>query len=177
MPKANIMLPDGTKIEIDGSLEGVQKLTEHFGNRRHVNGAASAQDFAAPGPAPAPASAQGAEDDVPNIPRIVATIKDCEEAELIEMKVLDQKDVMNRVLLCLWAVHKYFSGNSGLTSGEIDKITAELGVRVNIANVSTALSGKAKAFLAGDAVRKKGAAVRYKLNRRGVQTFEGLLKS
>jgi hypothetical protein len=85
--------------------------------------------------------------------------------------------VLNRVLLCLWIVDRDFGPAIGVTSGEIEKITDQLGVKVGISNASTILSGRAKAFVSGDTVRKQGGAVRYKLNRRGVQQFESILAS
>jgi hypothetical protein len=108
--------------------------------------------------------------------RVCATrIKDCDEAEQIEARVLDQKDMLNRVLLCLRILHRDFSWTMGLTSGYIEKVTDQLGVKVGISNTSTILSGHAKAFVSGDAVRKQGGAVHYKLNRRGLQWFESAL--
>jgi hypothetical protein len=175
-PKANISLPDGTKIELDGSLEELQALTEHLHSR----------SAAAPQPRPAahvPPAAQrpadtaegGDGDDEPDIARIVAIIRDCDEAETIEKKVLDKRDVMNRVLLCLWIVQKYVSQTMGLTSGDAEKITDQLGIKVHISHASTTLSDRAKAYVTGDSVRRKGGAVHYRLNRRGTQYFEGVL--
>jgi hypothetical protein len=123
----------------------------------------------------ATASPNDADEDVPDIARIVAIIKDCDEAEVIETRVLDRKDVLNRVLLPLYVVNRHVGGTMGLTSGDIEKVTEQLGVKVNISGASTMLSGRAKSYVTGDAVRKKGGTVRYKLNRRGVQYFEEVL--
>lgn len=170
MPKASVTLPNGTTIEIDGTLEEVQALTEFYGRGGGASGVK-------PPPArQAAVQAGGGDDsDVLDIARVVAFIKDCDEAETIESRVLDQKDVLNRVLLCLWAVGKSMNDAMGLTSGDIEKITDQLGVKVGISNASTVLSGRAKAFVSGDSVRKQGGAVRYKLNRRGMQAFDAVL--
>ncbi len=169
MPKASILLRDGTKIEIHGTVEEVQRLTEHYSRV-----AAPRTEGSAPknGHEPAPTAVDGGE---PDVAAIVAIIRDCDEAERIETRVLDQKDVLNRVLLCLWIVHKYVDQMLGLTSGDVERITEQLGVKVGISNASNVLSGRAKSFVAGDTVRKRGGTVRYRLNRRGVQHFDAVL--
>ncbi|MFA5958844.1 MAG: hypothetical protein WC811_19950 [Hyphomicrobium sp.] len=169
MPKANITLTNGTTIEIEGTLEEIQQLSDHLGRKNSVVPTArpmNSKDALVP-------SADDSE--VPDIASIVSIVKDCEEAERIELVVLDRPDVLNRVLLCLWVVNRYVSPTMGLTSGDIEKITDQLGVRISTANASKMLSGKAKAFVSGDAVRKQGAAVHYRLNRRGLQAFESVL--
>src|SRR5688572_3591500 len=119
-PKANICLPDGTKIELDGTLDELQKLTEHLHSR-----GAGAQPLKQPAYTPPPAGRPadqaegGGGDEEPDVARIVAIIRDCDEAEVIERKVLDKRDVLNRVLLCLWIVNKYVSPTMGLTSGDV----------------------------------------------------------
>jgi hypothetical protein len=54
-----------------------------------------------------------------------------------------------------------------LTSGEVSKVTTELGIRIDVANASKTLSGSASRYVIGDRVRKSGQPVRYKLSRRG----------
>jgi hypothetical protein len=167
-PKASVVLSNGTKIEIEGTVEEVAKLTELY------NKAAEKPTSASRAPS---AGAPRTDDDdaLPDIATIVMHIKECDEAEIIEQSVLDQKDVINRVLLCLFIVQKYVSETLGLTSGDIEKITDQLGVKVAISSASTILSGRAKAYVTGDAVRKKGGTVRYRINRRGLQYFETVL--
>jgi len=106
---------------------------------------------------------------------IVNKIKDCEEFEEIEKEVLDKNSIPNRVLLPFYICYKYFP-EQGLTTGNIEKITEELGVRVRTPNVSNAITNSLWKYLAGDSSRKKGKAVVYKLNRKGVNYFESILK-
>jgi hypothetical protein len=63
-----------------------------------------------------------------------------------------------------------------LSSGEISKITADLGVPVSQPNVSKTLSGTAAKYVMGDRVRKKGQPVRYKLSRRGLQYLQSVIR-
>lgn len=166
-PTAKFELPNGTMIEVDGSIDDIARL---------------AQLYSSPNNGPRPATAaRPTNDDSTNaddidIPALVGLIKDCDDAELIEQRVLNQRSALNRVLLPLYISHKHVSEMLGLTSGDIEKITDQLGVKVSVSNASNILSNQAKSYVTGDAVRKKGAVVRYRLNRRGVQYFEELLR-
>jgi hypothetical protein len=174
MPKADILLPNGTKVVIDGSVEDIKEIMAHSSQMAAPGGSVMSESHQRHDPVPK-STEGGGQDENPDIAAIVARIKDCDEAEQIERRVLDHRDVLNRVLLCLWIVDRDFRPTMGLTSGEIEKITDQLGVKVGISNASTILSGRAKAFVSGDTVRKQGGAVRYKLNRRGVLQFESIL--
>ena len=99
---------------------------------------------------------------------IVTQIKTCGEAEAIEENVLSQNKQIDRTLLPLYIVHSYFENGFGLTSGDINKITNDLGIPIATANASKTLSGTAKGYVIGDTLRKKGGVVRYKLHKRGV---------
>lgn len=170
MPKASITLPNGTTIEIDGTLDEIQRFSDHIGR-----GGAHTADSASR--APSHSGPSNVEDDEqPDIAHIVSLIKDCDEAETIETRILNQTDVLNRVLLCLWVVHRYVSQSMGLTSGDIEKITDQLGVKISTSNASKMLAGRAKSFVSGDAVRKQGTAVHYRINRRGMQAFETIIQ-
>ena len=102
-----------------------------------------------------------------DIAAVVAILKDCPEAEIIQERVLDAQplNAVHRTLMCLWAVNKYVNDQLGLTSGDIEKITDQLGIKLDISS----------AFVSGDSVRRKGGAVHYRLNRRGIQEFERIL--
>ncbi|MCD4670164.1 MAG: hypothetical protein K8S14_06940 [Actinomycetia bacterium] len=106
---------------------------------------------------------------------IVNKMKDCDEFEEIEKEVLDKSSIPRRVLLPFYICYKYFP-QQGLTTGTVEKITKELGVRVRTPNVSKAITNSLLKYLAGDSSRKKGRAVVYKLNRKGAKYFESILK-
>ncbi len=107
---------------------------------------------------------------------IVKKIKDCDEADKIEAEILDKTAQSGRVLLPFFICHKYFPQQT-LTTGDIEKITSELGVKVKTSNVSTAITKSLQKYLDGSSTRKKGRAVSYKLNRKGAKYFESLLTS
>lgn len=106
---------------------------------------------------------------------IVNKIKNCDESDRIEAKILNKTSIPGRVLMPFYICYKYFPDQS-LTTGDIEKITGELRVRVKTPNVSNAIAGPLRKFLFGDSIRAKGKAVRYKLSRKGATHFEGLIK-
>ena len=105
---------------------------------------------------------------------IVNKIKECEESEKIYAQVLTKISLPTRVLLPFYICYKYFPEQS-LTTGDIEKITSELRVRVKVPNVSKAVAGPLQKYLAGDSTRGRGKTSRYKLNLKGAKYFESLL--
>jgi hypothetical protein len=78
--------------------------------------------------------------------------------------------------LPLYIVHEHLGNAFGLSSGEVTKVTTDLGVPVSQPNASRTLSGTAAKYVIGDRVRKKGQPVRYKLSRRGVQYLQAVIR-
>ena len=107
---------------------------------------------------------------------IVNKIKDCEESEKIDAQVLNKISLPAKVLLPFYICYKYFP-EQGLTTGDIEKITSQLRVRVKVPNVSKAVAGSLQKYLAGDSIRGRGKTSRYKLNLKGAKYFESLLNS
>ena len=105
---------------------------------------------------------------------IVNKIKDCEESEKIDAQVLNKISLPAKVLLPFYICYKYFS-EQGLTTGDIEKITSQLRVRVKVPNVSKAVANSLQKYLAGDSTRGRGKTSRYKLNLKGAKYFESLL--
>jgi hypothetical protein len=173
MPKATLTLPDGTLVTIDGSPEEIQKVLALYGSPKTVTkGVKPPKDRPKAKPS-AKSSDEGSE--TADIPKIVNLVKTCDEAEAIEKNILDRTAMVDRVLLPLYIVHEHLGNNTGLTSGEISRITRELGVPVSQPNASRTLSGTASKYVMGDKVRVKGHAVRYQLTRRGVQFLKSVI--
>jgi len=105
---------------------------------------------------------------------IVNKIKNCEESEKIEKKILDKSSIPGRILLPFYICYKYFP-QQGLTTGDVAKITSELRVGIKTPNVSKAITDSLQKYLEGNSTRTKGKAVVYKLNRKGAKCFESLL--
>jgi hypothetical protein len=82
----------------------------------------------------------------------------------------------DRTLLPLYIVHEHLDNAFALSSGDVTKVTSDLGVRVSQPAASRTLSGTAAKYVVGDRVRKKGQLVRYKLSRRGLQYVQGVIR-
>ena len=107
--------------------------------------------------------------------QIVNLVKTCEEAEAIEKQILNRDSQVDRTLLPLYIVHEYLDNAFALTSGEIGKITTDLGIPISQPNASRTLAGTASRYVIGDKIKKKGQAVRYKLHRRGVDYIKSVI--
>lgn len=105
---------------------------------------------------------------------VVNKIKNCPESEKIDSQILDKSAISGRVLLPYYICYKYFP-ERGLTTGDVEKITSELRVRVKTPNVSNSITNSLWKYLDGDSSRVKGKPVIYKLNRKGANYFESLL--
>lgn len=183
MAKASLTLPSGTVVQIEGTADEVRELLKFYGAGTG-HGAPSARKRAAPlkvqetkGRGISSKNIAGdASESAPNLSEIVNLAKNCDEAEDIERQILDRASQVDRTLLPLYLVHEHLSNAFGLSSGEISKITTDLGVPVSQPNASSTLSGTAARYVIGDKVRKKGQAVRYKLSRRGLQYLQTVIE-
>jgi hypothetical protein len=176
MPKASLTLANGTVVTIEGTALEVNELLSFYG--AVVPEPASGQIHKQPIPhvrqnPESPGECKG--NDEVDLMAIVNHVKSCDEAEAIESQILDQSDQLPRVLLPMYVVYEHMNNAHGLTSGQINKVTVQLGVPVKPPNVSKTLAGAASKYVIGDTVRKNGQAVRYKLSRRGHTFLKGII--
>jgi hypothetical protein len=106
--------------------------------------------------------------------KIINKVGDCEESEQIKSKVLDKRSQEAKLLLCLYISYKYFS-NQWLNSGDMEKITSELGIKIDTRNITNKLK-EIRQYLESGSTRKKGQPTPYRLNRKGTNRFEEILK-
>jgi hypothetical protein len=173
MPKATIKLPNGTFITIDGSKEEIQDLLQLYSQgNKHLTGKDPEASLKTKAQGK---SGVGKQEEAVDLAKIVNLVKNSDEAEAIEVAILDRGSSLDRTLLPLYIIHEKINSADGLTSGEISKITKDLGVPVSQPNVSIILSGAASKFVIGNAVRKRGKAIRYRISRRGIQYLKSLL--
>ncbi len=185
MAKASLTLPNGTLVQIEGTLEEVQALLAHYGSgsapnrssdsKKSASGTSQKRRRSESPSNSAPRATSGDSDTSPNWAEIVNLTKTCDEAESIEAQILDRTSQVDRTLLPLYVVHEHLGNKFGLSSGDVSKITTDLGVPISTANASGTLSGTAAKYVMGDKVRKRGQAVRYKLSRRGVQYMKAVI--
>lgn len=105
---------------------------------------------------------------------IVNKVGDCDESEEVQSKVLDQKSMEAKILLCFYISYKYFK-NTWLTTGDIEKITSGLDAKIAVGNVSNKIKGELRQYLESGAVRKQGQPTPYRLNRKGTKRFNEII--
>lgn len=178
MAKASLKLSNGTVVTLEGTPEEVKELLQLYGGEHRP---ATKLALRQPQPPKSKSRDPGARRDETkggdklDLNAIVTLTKDCDEAEVIEEQILDRPAQVNRTLLPLYIVHEHLGNAFGLTSGEVTKITTDLGIPISQPNASRTLSGTAAKYVIGDKVKSKGQAVRYKLSRRGFQYMKQVL--
>jgi hypothetical protein len=175
-------LPNGTKVDIEGTTEEVAHLLATVGQAGSAGQTKSPHSPAVRKKARRVARDKGGakgksvtEQPVVEITAIVNAVKNCDEADAIEEKILDKTSQVDRTLLPLYVMHEYIEVKQGLTSGDINRVTTQLGIPISTANASSTLSGTASRYVMADSVRKKGVPVRYTLSRKGTQYMKGVL--
>jgi hypothetical protein len=183
MAKASLTLSNGTIVQIEGTVEEVQALLAYYGSDAVRPSSSPPEKIATARTKRRPGAHSTSQSPVegksgggsPNLAEIVNLAKTCDEAEKIEKQILDRVSLVDRTLLPFYIVHEHLDNRFGLSSGEVSKITTDLGVPISQPNTSRTLSGTASKYVIGDKVRKKGQAVRYKLSRRGLQYMKAVI--
>lgn len=181
MAKAQITLVNGTNITVDGTVEEIKHLLDYYGGHtttKHLTDEAPSRKkgIRPETPIEKPLKPKSGDNiDVP-LADIVNLVKNCDEAEKIEKQILDRTSLVNRCLLPLYIVHEHMQNVFALTTGEISKITSELGITVQQPNVSHVLTGSASRYVMGNRVRRRGQVVRYKLSRRGLKYLKAVIE-
>lgn len=167
MAKSTITLPDGTIITIDGSPEEIKKILSIYQpekiktlkgkeNNRSIKGKKESEHD--------------------SVLEIINYIKNCEEADAIEQKILDRASQVDRVLLPLYIADK-LENEPSLSSGDIHSVLRELGIKIALPNISNTLRGTASKYIMGDRQLKKGTGVvKYQISRPGRQYITKILE-
>ena len=177
MAKASLKLPNGTAVTLEGTPEEVKHLLELYGGERAELSTAKGRTWSRKprGRAPSPGQPKGESEGKPDLNEIVTLVKNCDEADVIERQILDRAAQVDRTLLPIYIVHEHLDNAFGLTSGEVNKVTRDLGIPISQPAASRTLSGTASKYVIGDKVKVKGQPVRYKLSRRGLAYMKEVL--
>jgi hypothetical protein len=116
MAKATVTLANGTIVNIEGTTAEVKELLSFYGSA-HAGPKDKHKTPPAPKTSRKPISKAQTEEVA--ISEIVKHVKDCNEADEIESRILDTTSQVNRILLPLFVVHKYMEASHGLTTGDI----------------------------------------------------------
>ena len=101
--------------------------------------------------------------------KITNLVHEFEEYSAVEENILNTNNRLGRILLAFKFAHE--AGYPTITTGDVERITDQLGIKISTSNVSHAIKGNRKYF-ASDTAVKKGTVVPYKLNRQGEQAFD-----
>ena len=108
-----------------------------------------------------------------DVPTLVDAINESDKHENIEKNILNKPSQINRIILCLYYASEVLDPPC-LTTGDIEKITNQLGVKLSSQNAAKTIKANQKYFTA-DQVRKVGAIIKYKLNRKGISAYGHIL--
>ncbi len=103
---------------------------------------------------------------------VANAVHESDKTEDIQKNILNKRDNLGRILLSFHFAHE--AGNEYLTTGDVEKITDQLRIKISQPNVSGCVAKNRKYFSAARA-RRRGAVVPYKLNRAGEQAYEKLI--
>jgi len=172
MVKASFILPDGTLVNIEGVTDEIKEVLDYYSgktiNRPTIISppkVTKQKDV----------SGKGFVQNETNLVDIINKIKSCDESELIESQIFDKSSRLERILLPMYIVKKYFNDDWLLSSGDISKIYSDLGIHLVIQSVSNVLSDSAKHYVMGDKVRTSGVPTKYKIGRKGMKYLEKVI--
>lgn len=104
---------------------------------------------------------------------VVNKVGECDESEEIQNRIIDKTSMEGKILLCFYISHKYFK-NTWLNTGDIEKITSDLGVKIDVRNATNKIK-ELRRYLESGKSRKKGQPTPYRLNRKGAKRFEEII--
>lgn len=104
-----------------------------------------------------------------NSEAVASAVHESDRFGEIEKNVLNKRSALGKILVTFHFAHE--KGYEYLTTGDVEKITDELGVKIASSNVSHCITANRKYFSRGT-MRRRGAKVPYKLNRLGELTYE-----
>jgi hypothetical protein len=107
-----------------------------------------------------------------DIAAICKAIKGSEDYPAIQQNILTTTNQLGRVLLSFVAARDV--GYKSISTGDVAKITAGLGVSLSQSNASKVIAKNADLFTAGKE-RKQGSIIPYRLNRNGRKAYSNIL--
>lgn len=168
--KATLSLPGGVVVRVEGAADEVRRVVKTLG-RPEPHSPADA-----PGRGRVASRDEGPAPQTPDLAELVNAIKESDEFEAFDQHIFKRRRQLERVLLPMYVLGKTSGSTVGLTSGEISRVCAELGLRMSQPNAAGVLSGAGARFVIGNRTRVKGQAVRYRLSRPGTQYIESVLR-
>jgi len=162
------------EVEVESTDKNyvAQKLEELLNLR---TGAPTPVKQAKPKPSSQPATPSPATaDEELDVAVLVTAIHEDPNFDSIEKHILEKRSIDARVLLCFEFAHRV--GYLQMSTGDVERVTDELGVKIEAPNVAKAIRNRLKKYLSAGRARKKGIKTPYKINRAGRNAFEKILR-
>ena len=105
---------------------------------------------------------------------LVHHIQDHKDFDKLDKAILSKPGQLPRILMCLYYGAEHFD-DPHFTTGELEAVTNQLGVRILKGNIGKTLK-QHPTYVTMDSIRKQGTVIGYKINRNGSTYFESLLK-
>ena len=109
-----------------------------------------------------------------DVAAIVEAISDSDDYDAIDTHILSKVGQLARIIMCLKFASTTLESPQ-LTTGNIELITDQLGIKITPQNAGKVIKRNLKYFTASS-VRRQGAIIKYKLNRKGLDAYDKLLK-
>lgn len=178
MVKSTIKLPDGTTITIEGSPEELKKVLSVYQGQNTSNVGKEQKPVSEKKINKSSKQPKTTEDKTSKkdlIVELVNAIKNADDMDEIEKKILDKASQVDRVILPLFIMGRDLDNQISLTSNDIYKVLKELGISMALPNISKTLRGTALKYVIADKVTKKGESTPYKISRKGEQYIKNTL--
>ena len=103
---------------------------------------------------------------------LVEHIHESENYSDVEKNIINKRDMLPKIMMCMYFA-KDLLDPPHLTTGQVEAITDQMGIRIAMSNVGHKIRKNLKYFSKGN---KKGATVPYKLNLPGENAFKECMK-
>lgn len=171
MAKSDITLPDGTNITIEGSPEEIAKVISLYGGSARQD---ASRDTKKQTSVRTPKNSSN-QDKKDMVLEVVNSIKNADDIEEIEKRILEKSSQVDRVLLPLYIIMRDFDNGFSLSSNDIYRILKELGINMALPNIIKTLKGSALKYVVADKATKKNQSTPFKISIRGKKYIEELL--
>ena len=107
-----------------------------------------------------------------NANTLVERIHEFKNYSDVETNIINKKDMLSKIMMCMYFAKDLFDPPH-LTTGQVEAITDQIGIRIAMSNVGHKIKKNMKYFSKG---KIEGNKVPYKLNLPGERAFEKCMK-
>lgn len=111
--------------------------------------------------------------------KVANAIKNSEEYAAIEEKILGRVNQLNKILMACYYVNKVY-GKKPVTTSFLEELFDHLGRKMAKSNIGTKMKNSQDAqdgYFKLDDEQKKGTPSQYKITKKGIETYEALIRA